>query len=84
MKNRIEEKLTKNFAPEFLEVKNNSQLHRGHDGNPGGSDETHFAVTIKSVELNALGRVAAHRKINQLLNDEFARGLHALEINIKK
>lgn len=84
MKNRIEKKLEENFFPEFLEVKNNSQLHRGHAGNPGGSDETHFAIEIKSAKLNALGRVTAHREINKILSEEFNRGLHALEIKLLK
>lgn len=84
MKNRIEQKLKEEFVPEILEVKNNSHLHAGHAGNPSGSGDTHFAITIKSEKLRDLNRVAAHRKINDLLKSEFEVGLHALEIKIEK
>jgi len=83
MKQRIEEKLTKNFQPKFLEVKNNSHLHAGHLGDDG-SGETHFAIVIEADELKGLSVVNAHRKINSLLKDEFAWGMHALEIVVRK
>lgn len=81
MKQRIEEVLQKNLKPKFLEVKNNSHLHQGHLGDDG-SGETHFAVIVDAEELKNSGKVAAHRKVNQLLKDEFGNGLHALEIKI--
>lgn len=82
MKRRIEENLQKNLRPKFLEVKNNSHLHQGHAGHDG-SGETHFAVLIESSELQNLSRVAAHRKVMELLKDEFAAGLHALELKVR-
>lgn len=81
MKKRIEEKLRENLRPKFLEVKNNSHLHRGHSGDDG-SGETHFAIVIEVEELSRMSRVAAHRKINQLLREEFGNGLHALEVQV--
>jgi len=81
MKQRIEKKLSDNLKPSSLEVVNNSNLHRGHIGD-NGTNETHFAVIIKCEELKNLGRLQAHKKINQLLKDEFDLGLHALEIKI--
>ncbi len=81
MKQRIEEKLQKNFQPQFLEVKNNSHLHHGHLGDDG-SGETHFAVVIEAEGLSGVPKVQAHRKINSLLKDEFEQGMHALEIKI--
>jgi BolA protein len=56
-------------------------LHRGHAGDDG-SDETHFAIKISSKELKILTRMEGHRKVNQLLKDEFKNGLHALEVEI--
>lgn len=82
MKQRIEEKLKKNLSPKFLEVKNNSNLHIGHLGDDG-SGETHFAVIIESEELQKMGKIQSHRKVNQLLKEEFSNGLHALEIKVK-
>ncbi|MBM5781891.1 MAG: BolA family transcriptional regulator [Pelagibacterales bacterium] len=83
MEERIIETLRKNLNIKFLEVKNNSYLHKGHLGD-NGSGETHFAISIAAQELETLSLVNAHRKINQLLKIEFERGLHALEIIIKK
>lgn len=83
MEERIIETLRKNLNIKFLEVKNNSYLHKGHLGDDG-TEETHFAITIAAEELENLNAVNAHRKINQLLKSEFESGLHALEIRIKK
>ena len=82
----IEEKITQKLQqlkPTFLKVSNNSHLHRGHLGD-NGSGQTHFKIEITSEELKDLSKIAAHRKINKLLADEFNAGLHALEIKIIK
>lgn len=81
MKERIIKKLEEELKPEFLEVKNNSYLHKGHLGD-NGTNETHFAVNISAKDLKSLSKVNAHRKINQLLKEEFDNGLHALEVRI--
>lgn len=83
MKERIIEKLEKNLQPKFLEVKNNSHLHQGHAGD-NGTNETHFAVIISADKFQNLSPVNAHREVNKLLEDEFKKGLHALEIKIRK
>ena len=82
MKQRIEKILQENLQPKFLEVKNNSYLHAGHAGD-NDTGETHFAIIIEAEELKTLNRVNAQRKINQLLKDQFSKGLHALEIKVK-
>ena len=81
MKKRIEEKLQEKLQPSFLEVKNNSNQNRGNLGDDG-SGETHFAIAIAAEELQKLSKVQAHRKINEIIKDEFSKGLHALEIKI--
>ena len=83
MKQRIEKTLQENLKPKFLEVKNNSHLHAGHAGD-NGTNETHFAIEIMAEEFVGLNKVSAHRRVNQLLKDEFNNGLHALEIKIVK
>ena len=82
-KERIEKILQTELKPEFLEVKNNSHLHSGHSGD-NGSGESHFVISISSLELKNLTRIAAHRKINQLLKNEFEKGHQALEIRYGK
>ena len=73
--------LASTFAPDALEVRDVSERHRGHAGwREGGG--THFEVDIKAGALAGLGRVEAHRKVNAALAEEFADGLHALQIRI--
>lgn len=81
MKNSIKNKLIKNFEPSFLDVKNNSHLHAGHAGD-NGSGESHFSIIIESDKLKGLSAVNSHREVTTVLKDEFAQGLHALEIKV--
>ena len=78
---RIIDRLEKEFGPEALEVRDISEKHHGHAGWREGG-ETHFEVDINAAGLRDLGRVEAHRKVNAALADEFASGLHALQIRI--
>ncbi len=82
----IEAKLAAAFAPERLEVIDESHLHAGHhhddDHHAGfdGTGETHFRVRIVSQAFAGLGRVARHRAINEALKEELAGGVHALAL----
>lgn len=77
----IEDRLDK-LSPSFLEVIDNSSSHAGHSGNPNSEDGTHFTIKISSEKLEGLNRVEQHRIINDMLKDEFEKGLHALSIKI--
>lgn len=78
-KDVITEKLTQAFAPQSLQVVDESHLHEGHAGHrPGG--QTHFRVHIVSESFRGKSRVERHRLINQALSGEFAAGMHALAI----
>lgn len=81
MKQRIEENLKNALNPDFIEVVNNSAQHAGHIESDD-TGETHFAVKIESKELKNMPKIQAHRKVNNLLKNEFKNGLHALEIKI--
>ena len=77
----IKAKIEGAFAPERLEVINESHLHAGHQGGSvDGSGETHFRVRVVSPEFSGMGRVARHRALNELLSDELAGGVHALAL----
>jgi len=78
---KIYKAILEEFSPEFLEVKNNSHIHKGHSGYKT-SEDTHFSIIIKCEKLKKLKRLDAHKAINRLLIEEFQNGLHALEINI--
>ncbi len=82
-KERIFEKINKELNPEFLEVENNSSLHKNHLGDDG-SGETHYLVKVKSQKFQNISRIESHKIINEILKNEFQKGLHALEIKIIK
>jgi BolA protein len=76
----ITEKLTSAFAPESLEVVDESHQHVGHAGHrPGG--ETHFRVYIVADAFKGKSRLERHRMINQTLAGELEGGVHALAIH---
>ena len=79
MKSIITNKLREAFAPESLDVADESHLHEGHAGHrPGG--ETHFRVYIVSNAFEGKSRIERHRMINSTLAAELAGGVHALAI----
>jgi BolA family transcriptional regulator, general stress-responsive regulator len=76
----IKEKLTEAFAPESLDVVDESHQHVGHAGHrPGG--ETHFRVYIVAGAFKGKSRLDRHRMINAALAGELAGGVHALAIH---
>jgi BolA family transcriptional regulator, general stress-responsive regulator len=90
MQSILEEKLRVAFAPERLEVINESHLHAGHHHADNdhhaafdGTGETHFRVKIVSGAFSGKSRLELHRAINALLADELKDGIHALAIDAK-
>ena len=80
VKTQIAEKLATAFAPQSLDVVDESHEHAGHAGaRPGG--QTHFRVHIVSVAFRGKSRIERHRMINQTLSGELAGGVHALAIH---
>jgi BolA protein len=79
-KDVIIEKLTAAFAPESLDVLDESDQHKGHAGHrPGG--QTHFRVYIVANAFAGKTRIARHRMINEALDAELKDGIHALAIH---
>ncbi len=76
----IAARLTAAFAPDRLEVVNESHRHKGHGGDDG-SGESHFAVLIRAPALAGLGRLARHRAVIAALGDIPGR-VHALALDI--
>lgn len=80
----IREKLTAAFAPQRIELEDDSWKHAGHH-HEGGMDardggESHFQLTIVSDAFEGQGRVARQRVINATLKDELAGPVHALAV----
>ncbi|WP_062226788.1 BolA family protein [Aureimonas frigidaquae] len=88
IKSAIENKLTQAFAPDRLDVVNESHLHAGHHHDTShhaafdGSGETHFRVRIVAASFAAMSRIDRHRAINAALAQELAGGVHALAIEV--
>jgi BolA protein len=81
-KDVITRKLTEAFAPENLDVVDESDQHRGHAGHrPEG--ETHYRVYIVAEAFRGKSRIERHRMINSALAGELAGGVHALAIHAK-
>lgn len=77
----MRDRLTAAFAPQRLEVINESHLHAGHQGGAvDGTGETHFRVRIVSAAFEGMARLARHRAVNAALSAELAAGVHALAI----
>ncbi len=76
----ITQKLTQAFAPQRLQVVDDSDRHIGHAGyRPGG--QTHYTVHIVSEAFRGKSRLERHRMVNATLVDELAGGIHALAVH---
>ncbi len=71
---RIETKLGKALDPAHLEVLNQSHQHGG------SGTQTHFKVVIVAEIFTGERLLSRHRRVNQLLAEELATGVHALSI----
>ena len=81
-KKRIETILKKNFSPKVLLVRDDSKKHEGHSQVSRNAKETHFF--IKMILNNCtLTKVNLHRRVYNLLDNEFTTGLHALELDLE-
>lgn len=79
---RIEQCLRNALDPQSMEIQDDSARHAGHAGMKGldAAGETHFRIALTSTRFKGLSRVDRHRLVQDLLADEFDRGLHALSL----
>jgi BolA protein len=80
---RIRATLAARFAPSVLEVVDDSHRHAGHAGNPDGTGETHYNVTIVAAAFAGQSRVARSRLVHEALAQELDSGLHALALKLR-
>ncbi len=71
------------LAPQYLKIVNESHLHNHHDSSPNNG-QSHFAIQVFADSIASKRLVEQHKIINNLLKEEFSRGLHALSITILK
>ena len=77
----IAQKLTSALMPKEIDVQDVSHNHAGHAGwREGGG--THFEVTIKAEAFVGKSRLQRHRMVNEILADDLAESVHALELHL--
>ena len=75
LEDRLRRKLDEAFAPEHLNVLNESGRHNV----PPGS-ESHFRVLVVSDRFAGASRLERHRLVHRLLDEELAGPIHALAV----
>ena len=78
----IEKTLRECFQPDFLEVFDESELHRGHAGFKEGT-QTHFRVMIRAKIFEKMSRVSRERAIHKALGSGTMQNIHALSIKFQ-
>lgn len=73
--------LTAAFAPQSLQVTDDSHRHIGHAGARDGRG--HFTVEIVSDAFAGMAPLARHRAIYAALGDMMTSDIHALSIHAK-
>jgi BolA family transcriptional regulator, general stress-responsive regulator len=79
---RIKKVLKNAFAPDALEIEDQSARHAGHAG-ARAEGETHYKVRMTAAYFNGLSRVQRQRAVHDALKAEFAGGLHALSLELR-
>ena len=75
-------RLTEAFAPSLLEIRDDSEKHRGHAGYQDGG-ESHWQIVISSAAFDGMNRLARHRAIHAALGKDIIGRIHALAIDIR-
>ena len=79
---RMREKLRAAFAPEALEIIDESARHEGHAGWREGG-ETHFRIRLVSARFAGVGRLGRQRMVNRVLAEELGGPVHALAMELR-
>ena len=66
------------FAPQVLEIADDSHKHAGHSG--GAHGHGHFSVHIVSAAFAGMSPVARHRAVYATLGEMMQTDIHALAI----
>ena len=79
---KIDKLLRECFEPIFLEVIDESELHRGHVGFKEGT-QTHFKIVIRAKVFEKMSRVSRERAIHKALGSSTLQEIHALSIKFQ-
>ena len=73
---KLERILREEFAPERLDIRDDSALHAGHPGATSGGG--HYHVVLVSSRFVGLSRVEQHRRVYEALDALIPGEIHAL------
>jgi len=82
MADTLAAKLNAAFAPQSLEIVDESHLHVGHAGHREGG-ESHYRVYIVSKAFAGKSRLERHRMVNAALAEELRAQVHALAVHAR-
>ena len=72
-------RLTEQLAPIELDLRDDSERHRGHAGHDGRG-ESHFSLSITSAAFAGKSRVERQRMVYSALGELMVERVHALSI----
>ncbi len=78
----ITKRLRESLAPTHLEVRDDSEMHRGHAGHDERG-ESHFTVEIVAPQFAGMNRVHRQRAVNAALAELLQERVHALAIKAR-
>lgn len=77
----IRSRLEEAFAPEAIDIVDDSHRHAGHAGSADGRG--HFRVTIVAEKFRGASRVARHRMVYDALGSLMKTDIHALQVDAR-
>ena len=77
----MREKLEAAFAPEILDIEDESERHRGHAGYQEGG-ESHWRISLKSAAFADISRIERHRAVHAALGPDIIGRIHALGLHL--
>ena len=77
----IKRRLEAVFAPQFIEVIDESEQHRGHVGFQEGG-ESHFRIRLRAASFARQSRIARHRAVHAALGRDLMKVIHALALEL--
>ncbi len=86
---RLRAAMQQRFAPQRLEIEDESARHAGHAGvreaatGEGAGGETHYAMLVVADAFAGASRVQRSRLVHEALDAEFKGGLHALSLTLR-
>lgn len=78
---QITQRLTDTFSPTEIEVRDDSERHRGHAGYQEGG-ESHYHVRLRSASFEGQSRIARHRAVHAALGADLVASIHALSLDL--